>query len=113
MDKILGIIGGVSSVVGSVLSFKWLRKLLKIKNVVWGAIKEGKDVLDEGMDIIPVANEFIRQIKLVKFGDTSKKNVEAMERALRVATKLAKEAQEAGKELRDLKQVFADAKELF
>ncbi len=114
MGKVLSAIGGIfSSGFGLVYGFKWIRKLIKVKNVIWAAIKEGKDIFDESMDITPVLKEFRDKFRLVRVGDTSKENIKRMQEALDVAFKLSKESQELFKEVKDLKQVFIDAKALF
>ncbi|KKL81299.1 hypothetical protein LCGC14_1996140 [marine sediment metagenome] len=114
MGKIIGIIGSIfSSGFGLLSGFKWIRKLIRIKNVIFNAIKEGKDVFDESMDIIPVGKELYEKVKQYKFGNTSKENTKVADDALRIAIILVKESHDVVDELKDLKQVFANAKEIF
>jgi len=110
MGKIFGAIGGA---LGSIKGISWVVKMIKLSGLVKSLIKEGYHVVDEGMDIIPVAEDMLIQLRLVKFGDTSKENIKQMEVALRIATQLAKEAQEAGKEIKDIADVLRKAKDIW
>ena len=107
MGKIFAAIGGA---LASFKALSWLIKPFKLLKLFRKAIKEGREAWTAGKDIVPVGKELYREAALVKFGNTSPENIKQMETVARVAIRAAKEMQEAGKELKDLRDVFSEAK---
>ena len=105
-------IGAIGGFLGGISGLRWIVRAVKLMRLIKPLVKEGYQVIDEGLDLRPVAETLISQAKDIKIGDTSKGNMKKIEKTLSTALVLAKEAQEVMKEVDDVKNVLLQAKDI-